>query len=104
MDLDNLSASSDALSLAENAAGATAGDARPADYANFEAETLAAAFRAAVKVPDHTWRLWAVMAVHFKEMNAHFTSAGEPQLKVMPYGRFRDLVWATVGRAEDSHA
>jgi hypothetical protein len=104
MNLDVLASSSDTVSPPVDANASTAEDVRPATYANFEAETLAAAFRAAVKFPDHTWRLWAVMAIHFQEMNAHFTSVGEPQLKLMPYGSFRDLVRATVGRTEDPRA
>ena len=77
-------------------------DMRPVKYGNFEAEMLATALQSALRFPEHTWRLWAVMAFHIQEMNAHFRSVGEPQLKLVSFGTFRELVRATIKRQEAS--
>ncbi len=67
-------------------------DVRPAKYAQWEGETLANAMAAAVSYPTHAWRIWAAMAACIREMNVHFRSQGEPELELIPFGTFRDLV------------
>lgn len=104
MEHDAHSVPCEAFHPATNHTAPPRSNARPIKYGDFEAEALATALHSAARFPHHTWRLWAVMAVHIQEMNTHFRSVGEPQLNLMSFGTFRDLVRVTVERREASDA